>query len=862
MSGKKSRTDGKFVVKFPTISPKSSGHTKIRNKASKGKRCKPCSVLLLNIDALLKTKTVSLKNLDRQLHICKEKCQKLYEISSFSSSTASGETSPEVQEYAVVIKQEPLSPQHESTDTDSEVIGPLSELIRMTGSISPSSKTDGASIPMKVEVKSDAGEEKNTEVDDKNDAFTYRKRGINYEFRITKRKSTESAQTLSKPPTASTPALYDTPATDMLRQAISKTAVVQPSVFSTTVSNTTPNPVLPNVLSSSKTSATTIVTSASTVPSVFGNQLFTPGNVNTKTNTQPASAIKALKMEKTSSPSSKSTSGDMSILQLMNGQMVLVPTDAVRQLSTNNPTLPSLTNVLGVPSAASSSVGAVLPMVSPVTQPPFAFLSPTGPNLITPAINPPLYNILPGQTTENQPGMSNPIIFVPQAGNLNSQSLLLQSVGNQVPNLFAMNNPATPAIQIPNTPLPQQQTTSVIPAIQASTEIKPPVQMPNTAAIDCTSFLRLTDGNLVPIVSDPSTLFHNTPVTSHAKSKESSQVSFAVNSSVSAVRCPVPSNGNKGLQMMSSAQPVYEQTHAKVPQFVTTNVPSLSVNGKAKQNTPQFIQLLDGTLIPIAKPEEQKIQPSFQASNQTLQKYCTGLQSNDHGLKYINQDRNIFPVLQKFGTQPQSAEQKQLWKSKQTASNSSQRTLFLIDKTLKNTTSFQDAFFQAEGSDEKKSGSENIGKKPQPVILQTNRSRQIHSAQLKIANNRSNTLKASHSAPYIQISPKPDLETAGNASIASSSNEAVIKPSSKRKSVNVVREEFDSQKKRRKKKSQTYFTQEVIDVDKEPDSPEKDEEGRSQFAFMRNVTKPVYRPVFLNSTIEEKGLRLPDNMLV
>jgi hypothetical protein len=894
MSGKGPHTDGKSV-EFSGISPMVVGHAKPRSKSPKGKRCKPCSVLLLNINASLKSQTLSLGKLDKQFQICKRTCQQLelhvseqqQKLSSFSSEAVNETNSAEDQEYEVVIKQEPLSPENESGDTGSEMVGPLSELIHITRNMESCSNKLDPSIPVKAEVMSDAEDERNEEVGDTTQVLD-KKIGINSDYRIASLKSPEeSAQVLSEPvsveslrvsvespqvsvesPSEPVKTRHRRPASEILRNyIISKTAVVQPTVLTTAVTSTSPN----HTPTSSKLSATSVLTSTS----------VTPAGVSAKINTQSTSTTSAVKMEATTS-SSKATPEDVSILQLMNGQMVLVPTNAMKQLSTSIPTPPGVTGTIGQPQVALPNVGAVLPMLSPMTQPTL-FLHQTVPTLVAPAVTPPLCNIVPG----NQPGMSNPIILIPQTGNPSTQTILLPTGENQVPNIFAIPNPAPSAIQIPNIPVPQQQATSVIaaipqqqatsvisavpqqqtasvipavpqqqtasviPGVQAPTEIKTSIQIPNTAPVDCASFLRLTDGQLVPIVSNPSPLFNNTPVTSTVKSTKSPQILLAVNSSASTARPLAP------LSIKPSTPPTPKQKQSKTIQRVT-NVPLLPMNVKPKQDTPQFLQLPDGRWIPVVKSEEQIIEPSVQTSNQTP----TALPSADPNLKYIVQEGKVIPSYQ-----TQSEEQRLIWKSRQGVFNSSQRTFVLMDKTLKNTTTFHDAFFQTKGVNEKKpnSGSESSGKKPQPVILQTNRSRQIQSTQT--AHNRWDTLKASNSAPCMPISSNPDSKNANATHSskkvgASTSKKGISKPISKRKSVNVVREEFDSHsKKKRTTIKEPYFTHEVVDAEKKNDSPEKDEEGRPKFVFMRNVKKPIYRPVLLNSTIEEKGLRIPDSML-
>lgn len=86
--------------------------------------------------------------------------------------------------------------------------------------------------------------------------------------------------------------------------------------------------------------------------------------------------------------------------------------------------------------------------------------------------------------------------------------------------------------------------------------------------------------------------------------------------------------------------------------------------------------------------------------------------------------------------------------------------------------------------------------------------------------------------------------------------------------MNIVREEFDARKRTKgrgapKPSGRTYFTQEVIDVDEEDERKKMaGKDGQPQYMFMRNVSKPEFRPVLLDSTIEEKGLRIPDSMLI
>ncbi|XP_062593145.1 mucin-16-like [Saccostrea cucullata] len=889
MSERKPLIDEKFVVKFQHFFQRTWRQNEQLIQSTKYNRCKRCSVLLLNIDSLLETETISLKALERQYKICKNKCRKRgiktkrqnVKHSPASRPGSKGTTSSGVEVSAVVIKQEPLSPLSSPHETVNVATGALSELPGSDGTTDPPSDKqhphENPVVEFKVELVDPAYEEHASKRTSVNKEGTDTKiRGVNKEFRIK-----------AQPPCTATNDVFDTKATDLLRQAIAKTAIVEPTVFTrhfSTNTVTASTPVLQNVQSNMQTSVTSSVTSVSTQSSTWnGKNLPSLKNVNAskpvkqaKKSSKETTKIPISKISTpstTSSPSVASVSSkEMSILQLMNGQLVLVPTDTMKNLCTKFPSLMTPTdasqNLVNLPSVVpSSGVAGTLPIISTVPQPTLSILPPTGPNLITPPVAPQLLNI-PGQTNSNLQSFGNQLVMMPQTGNTNP-TLLLQPGGNQPTNLFTMPN--LPSVQTPNVPVVQQIAAPFIPALptmQPSNENKKSENLSDTKAVTKTSFLRLADGQLVPIVSNPSSFSQTMSTSSSVMSKDIPKLSLAPNIA-SAIPCIAQSNGSPQLQYLVPAVPIPEKSSPNVMQSIPPTTINPSMNEKTTQGTTQFIQFSDGTLIPIASTTGQNQLP-FQ--NNLL----VGSANEKSNKKSLTEKQNHVPspipvtVSDLLKNRPNPSNVPQQIQS-QNLPNNGISTFFVMDGCINNSSGanfqFHNSVYIPTSKESDVKTPDTAAKKQQPVILQSNRPKQwsenvgynrpTQSRYTKKLNNIINT-----GAPKIKIAPNvlpvANPPQSSKSTGRGNSQRAPCKPS-KRKPVNVVREEFDVNS---KKRPRTYFTQEVIDVDEEPDTPPLDEDGRPKFMFMRNVKQPDYRPVLLDSTIEEKGLRIPDNMLL
>lgn len=906
--------DSRIVVKFPALEKKLWNSTQRKNKSWTKEACTPCSVLLLNLDTPLKAK--SLQELEEQWAACVKKClkrrvsknSKIIDSCHLSKTARQENYPPDLEEYEIMIKEEPPSPQPNPTDITSSDKNTFSQLLQNDRQMNTRNYDPIEQITVKVKVEPVEPGFKDASYKIKEN----KRRGVNRDFLIkdSAEKLSLDAPTQPRPKTADTK-LGQVDSIDPSQQLNSRTAVVQPRMSST---NPTLNPV-------TKVQTPTIPTASSNLSKQRENRPILPQACSAER--MPASASENLgrghkefwrSLASTSSAEHASGSGvvnvDMSkllssgtssvvkavdqsnvpptppplapskdgmcILQLMNGQMVLLPIDTVKQLSANisSPLVQTgaSANVVNIPTIYSLNPGTADPFMSPMVQPGITYLAPTAPNLITPTIMPQVCNFAPGIV--GQQSITNPIVYMPQTSIPNT-TLLCQQNGKQA-NIISTPNIVPSSVQSPNIlPLAQQQIYSVLSAP------KPVTPTADTKPISNTSYLRLADGQLVPIINDSAILGTNQPSTTTIKRENGgvTTVSFSAHS---------------GLPITNSVLSPNVPPTVNPIQYVPL-APPPPINGAVNPGSPRFLQFPNGSLVPIVNQNISKTNNRTPVILQTnanvpvqqtpsVQRNPTrdAMTASDLVKKHIQNSkmRTIRPA------QTQVAPQNIKMASIQEA----QQPHAVNENTNQSGPRFQESIFQIlntktdlfQSEDTPKETTSGLLKKSAPPILNSNKTNQTNETSNCIDPNKPasgpntspRTARNKNVVPFYALAPKPDpslLVPAVKPVSAPTKNDGEPNPpktGSKRKSVNIVREEFDARKKTKgrgapKPSGRMYFTQEVIDVDEEEERKKRaGNDGQPQYMFMRSVSKPEFRPVLLDSTIEEKGLRLPDSMLI
>lgn len=902
--------DGRIVVKFPALAKKLWNSTQRKNKSWAKEACTPCSVLLLNLDTSLKAK--SFQELEKQWAVCMKKClkrrvsknSKIIDSCHLSKTAREENSPPDIKGYETMIKKEPPSPQPNQTDIISADKNTLSQLLPKGRQINTCNWDPNEQRTVKVKVEP-------VEPGYKDAVYKFRenkRRGVNRDFVIkdSAEKLSQDAPTQPRPKPAETK-LRQIDSIDPSQQLKSKTAVVQPRMSST---NHTLNPVTKVQTPTTPTASSNLskqrenrpilpqTCSAVRMPAsasekVRGHREILPSLASARS-AEHASGVVNVDMSKllpsgTSSvvktvdqsvvppappPLAPSKDG-MCILQLMNGQMVLLPIETVKQLSANvsSPVVQTsaAANVVNVPTIYSLNPGTADPFISPMVQPGITYLAPTAPNLVTPTIMPQVCNFAPGIV--GQQGITNPIVFMPQTSIPNT-TLLCQQNGKQA-NIISTPNAVPSSVQSPNIlPLAQQQIYSVLPA---PNPVTPTV---NTKPISNTSYLRLADGQLVPIINDSAILGGtNQPSTTTIKSENGgvTTVSFSAQSGLPITNSVLSTN------VPPTVNPVQYVQTAPPP-------PPPPINGAVISGSSQFLQFPNGSLVPIVNQNVSKTNnrtPVVLQTNanvpvqQTLsvQRNPTrdAVNTSDLVKKQIQNSR--VRIIRPAQTQvvPQTVKIASIQDAVNENTNQSgpkfQESIFQILNTKTD-------LFQSE--DAPKETTSGLLKKSVPPILNSNKTNHKNETSNCIDPNKPasgpntspRTARNKNVVPFYAVAPKPDprfLDPDVKHVSAPTKHDGEPRPpktGSKRKSVNIVREEFDARKRTKgrgapKPSGRTYFTQEVIDVDEEDERKKMAEkDGQPQYMFMRNVSKPEFRPVLLDSTIEEKGLRIPDSMLI
>lgn len=918
-----SRTnDSRIVVKFPALEKKLWNSTQRKNKSWTKEACTPCSVLLLNLDTPLKS-SKSLQELEEQCAVCVKKCLKR-RVSKNSkiidschlSKTAREENFPsDLGECEIMIKGEPPSPQPNPTDITSSDKNTLSQLSQNGRQIHTRNWDHNEQITVKVKVEpvepgyKDASYKINEN----------KRRGVNRNFLIkdSAEKFSLDAPTQPRRKTADTK-LGPVDSTDPSQQLNSRTAVVQPRMSS---KNPTLNPV-------TKVQTPTIPTASSNLSKQRENRSILPQvcsveqmpasasenlgrghgefwrSLASTSSAEHASGVVNVDMSKllssgtssvvkavdqsnvpptppsnvppTPQPLASSKDG-MCILQLMNGQMVLLPIDTVRQLSANisSPLIQTSAsaNVVNIPTIYSLNPGTADPFTSPMVQPGITYLAPTAPNLVTPTVMPQVCNFTPGIV--GQQSITNPIVYIPQTSITNT-TLLCQQNGKQA-NIISTPNIVPSSVQSPSMlPLAQQQLYSVLSAP------KPVTPTANTKPISNTSYLRLADGQLVPIINDSAILGTNQPSSTTIKRENGgvTTVSFSSHSGL-----PI-TNSVISTSVPPTVNPIQYVPLAPPP-------PPPPINGAVNPGSPRFLQFPNGSLVPIVNQNISKANnrtpvilqtnanvPVQQTPSVQRNPTSDAMTASDLVKKHIQNSK--MRIIRPAQTQlaPQNV--------KMTSIQGAQQPHAVNENTNQSGPRFQESIFQIlntrtdlfQSEDTPKETTSGLLKKSAPPILNSNKTNQTNETSIDPNKPASGPNTSPHTArnknvvSFYAMAPKPTpslLVPAVKPVSAPTKNDGEPNPTktgSKRKSVNIVREDFDARKKTKgrgapKPSGRTYFTQEVIDVDEEEERKKMaGEDGQPQYMFMRSVSKPEFRPVFLDSTIEEKGLRLPDSMLI
>ena len=897
--------------------------------------CRPCSVLLLNLDPKLKTerKPMPIREAEKQWNICRQKCLKntrgntikVEPMDDYSAPTPDNpqEDFSEIQE--IVIKEEPLSPALSPTESEPEWRGEpthslpgatsageddrhsqgetgelvdktlLSKLLRITRRMKSRGTQDGPNDLPTVEVKVEMIEPRNEENENKTQKMNrVGRKGINKEFLI--RELLQTTATKSK-------------ASSM--KNTSKTAIVQPRILSKSsprssakLSKSGTQPATPSLSVPSTTTTTQSTSKVNPKVPEKANVMFSS---SPSTSAHIMGAAKVVeKISESVQPAAKTSSGDMSILQLMNGQLVLGPTETFKQISANSalaaPLLGVPGDVFNLPTIPPVNLNNALPTVYPQMIPPaVTFLSPLGQNFVTPTINPQLCNITPGLV--GQQGVSNPVYLVPQVGTANT-TLLFQPDGGQ-PNVSNIANYQPSSMQLLQTPIVQYQNNHV-----ASPKLSEPITNSNT--INATSYLRLADGQLVPIVSDPQSLKPTLPFPTTVKQEIYKNVSSPSLNSGIPLTYTVSSNLSSKLPLNPWSGPATGNAYlASVPPPLT---------GAVNQTPPKFLQLQDGFLVPIIGQIDQKqntisVQTGIPVSSSTyvgkaVNQVLWAANSTPHVRKAVNQNlsaahstpqvgkavnqnlsaANLTPHVRKAVNQNLSAAHstpqvgkavnQNLLAAKSTphvrtavnqnlsAANSTPHVGKAVNQNLSVANSTHKAKSANTASEllkklvyarkkpnvqEQKQDLVKVLNDKPPITSSVSARCSLSTATSSVRSQRSQPLPTKTNLFQMKLDindisfpsfPRIEPLELYNESEAAPSVTNHSKTSSKRKSVNVVKEEYDVRKR------------------KKTEQKKKVKDFQPQYVLMKNVQQPEYRPVLLDSTIEEKGIRLPDFMTI
>ncbi|XP_022321095.2 uncharacterized protein LOC111123209 [Crassostrea virginica] len=872
---------------------------------SEKENCRPCSVLLLNLDPKLKTerKPMSIREAEKQWNICRQKCLKntrgntikVEPMDDYSAPTPDNpqEDFSEIQE--IVIKEEPLSPALSPTESEPEWRGEpthslpgatgsrksageddrhsqdetgelvdktlLSKLLRITRRMKSRGTQDGPNDLPTVEVKVEMIEPRNEENENKTQKMNRVGRtGINKEFLI--RELLQTTATKSK-------------ASSM--KNTSKTATVQPRILSK--SSPRSSAKLSKSGTQPATTSLSVPSTTTTSQSTSTGNLQVPVKANVVSSSSPSTSAHIMgaakvveKISESVQPAAKTSSGDMSILQLMNGQLVLGPTETFKQISANTalaaPPLGVPGDVFNLPTIPPVNLNNALPTVYPQMIPPaVTFLSPMGQNFVTPTINPQLCNITPGLV--GQQGVSNPVYLVPQVGTANT-TLLFQPDGGQ-PNVSNIANYQPSSMQLLQTPIVQYQNNHV-----ASPKLSEPITNSNT--INATSYLRLADGQLVPIVSDPQSLKPTLPFPTTVKQESYKKVSSPSLNSGIPLTYTVSSN-------LSSKLPLNPWSGPATGNAYLASVPS-PLTGAVNQTPPKFLQLQDGFLVPIIGQIDQKqntisVQTGIPVSSSThvgkaVNQVLWAANSTPHVCKAVNQNfsvanstphvgkavnqnllaRNSTPHVRKAVNQNLSAANSTPHVGQAVNQNFSVANSTHKAKSANTASELLKKLVYARKKPNVQEQKQDLVKvltdKP-PITSSVSARCSLSTATASVRSQRSQPLPTKTNLFQMKLDindisfpsfPRIEPLELDNESEAAPSVTNHSKTSSKRKSVNVVKEEYDVRKR------------------KKTEQKKKVKDFQPQYVLMKNVQQPEYRPVLLDSTIEEKGIRLPDFMTI